>query len=127
MTNTTTDIAVDELGQKRIKRSAVAIRQHIRLTEASGDKLLEDTADLMKAMVSARRQAAAEPHIGQHAIMRLAKAQQAIISAQNEFFRVHDELVKIQTVMMPDESGSTQPSGIADDAVASFEGIIAAA
>ncbi|PKB26020.1 hypothetical protein B0I00_0003, partial [Novosphingobium kunmingense] len=74
MTNTTQASKIDDLAQLRVLRSAGSIRQQIRSTEASGDKMLEDSADLMKAMVAARREAAVAPHTGQRAIMRLAKA-----------------------------------------------------
>lgn len=122
MTNGTLDNSIVDFSEQRLLRTAVTIRQQIRTTEASGDQMLENSAELMKAMVAARRHSAVDPHLGQHAIMRLAKAQQAIISAQNDIFRVHDELVKIQTVMMPDEDGSTPPSGLSDADTTSFEG-----
>lgn len=89
--------------------------------------MLESSADLMKAMVSARRSADVDPHTGQKSLMRLAQAQRAIIAAQNDIFRVHEDLVGIATVMMPDEDGSTPPSGISDTEMDAFRELSAVA
>lgn len=117
---------IEENAKARFRDDAAGIRTQIRATEATGDQLLEDTADLMKLVVKARRQHGDAPHTAQRAIMHLMKAQRSIVAAQNDVFRVHDELVKIQTTMMPDFPGSTEPSALTDQEMGEFAGSIAA-
>lgn len=110
---------VKDISRIRMINDAQSIRKHLRNAEAKSDALLEGTAELMQQMLAARRNPAVAPHTGQHAIMRLIRAQQSIVAGSNELFRVHDELVKVaKTSMMLDQDGSTPPSGISDaDAV----------
>lgn len=112
MPNTAAASQISDLSEARLVKTTNDLRQHIRSTEASGDELLENSAELMKALVRARRQHANSPHTGQRALMQLARAQRSIIAAQNDIFRVHDELSAIQTTMVPDFPEATAPSGL---------------
>lgn len=116
------DMNVNNIAQHRMIRDAAEIRSTLREAEARSDALLEGTADLMKAMVKARRAAAVAPHTGQAAIMRLVRAQQSIVSGANDLFRVHDELSTIGVEFgILDEPNATPPSGIVDEALSAYD------
>ncbi|MFM5883904.1 MAG: hypothetical protein ACKOQ3_00995 [Novosphingobium sp.] len=127
MTGNTQSTNIEQLADVRLGKLATTLRDRIRAAEASGDQMLEDSAALLKDMVAARRLASVDPHTGQRAIMRMAKVTQTIIAAQNDMFRVHEELVSIQTKMMPDEYNSTPPHGISESEIAAFEATTQAA
>lgn len=117
---------IKNLAEQRMHRDAANLRITLREAEARSDALLEGTADLMKAMVKARRESAVAPHTGQTAIMRLVRAQQSIVSGANDLFRVHDELntIGLELAIM-DEPNATPPSGLTDEALVSSDERIA--
>lgn len=84
MTNTmTTTVA-----QLRITRD-------LHDAEAALDEALIRQANLLATMVSARRETGVAPFMGQEAIMRLLKSQQATVDAGGELARVHGRLRQI--------------------------------
>lgn len=102
---------ITPIAEQRMRRDAADIRAKLRKAEDHSDALLEQTADLMLAMVRARRAADVAPHTGQSALIRLVRAQQSIIAGANDLFRVHDDLSSLGVEMMiMDEGGATPPS-----------------
>lgn len=113
---------IQNIAEQRMRRDAVALKDKMREAEDRSDSLLEGTADLMKAMVKARRSADVPPHMGQTAIMRLVRAQQSIVAGANDLFRVHDELstIGVELAIM-DEGGATPKFASLELASASSE------
>jgi len=84
MTNTmTTSVA-----QLRITRD-------LHEAEAALDEALIRQANLLATMVGARRATGVAPFMGQEALMRLLKTQQATVDAGGELARVHGRLRQI--------------------------------
>jgi len=100
---------IQNIAEQRMRRDAVALKDKMREAEDRSDSLLEGTADLMKAMVKARRSADVPPHTGQTAIMRLVRAQQSIVAGANDLFRVHDELSTIGVELAIMDEGDATP------------------
>lgn len=71
---------------------------HLRITrelhqaEAALDEALVRQAQLLTTMVGARRDTGVAPFLGQEALMRLVKTQQATLDAGGELARVHGRL-----------------------------------
>lgn len=73
------------------------IARDLHSAEAALDDALLRQARLLETMITARRETGSEPFIGQEALLRLAKSQQAILDAGNEMARVHGRLRHIQS------------------------------
>lgn len=116
------DMNIESISDQRMRRDAIDLRSRLREAEDRSDALLEGTADLMKAMVRARRAADVAPHTGQTAIMRLVRAQQSIVSGANDLFRVHDELSSLGVELaILDEGNATPPSKGLDQGASNFD------
>lgn len=72
--------------------AAVRIARSMKAAEASCDQALNDSAALMAELTMVRLATGADAATGQEALMRLAKAQSLLISAQNEVLRSHGVL-----------------------------------
>ena len=80
------------------------IARDISAAEKALDEALIRHSSLFTTMVSARRETGSAPFTGQEALLRLAKAQQALLEAGGNLARVHGSLLDVQREM-----------GIADD------------
>lgn len=78
-----------------IKKATDQISQDMPHTEYSIDQALVSVSDLMSTLVKARLNTDVPASTGQAAILRLAKAQMALVDASNDVLRVHGELKKI--------------------------------
>lgn len=78
-----------------IKKATDQISQDMPHTEYSIDQALVSVSDLMSTLVKARLNTDVPASTGQAAILRLAKAQMALVDASNDILRVHGELKKI--------------------------------
>ena len=71
------------------------IARDLHQAEAALDEALVRQAQLLQTMVSARRDTGVAPFLGQEALMRLVKSQQAMLDAGGELARVHGRLSTI--------------------------------
>lgn len=78
-----------------IKKTKDQIVQDIPHTEYSIDQALVSVSDLMARLVKARLSNGVPASTGQAAILRLAKAQLALVDASSDVLRGHGELKKI--------------------------------
>lgn len=75
--------------------AATRLAAHIQPAEATVDDAMIAVAHLMATMIEARRQTGAASHTGQHAVMRLAKAQVTLVGVSSDVLRVHRDLIDI--------------------------------
>src|SRR5688572_22265578 len=93
------------------------IVRDINAAEKALDEALLRHSSLFTTMVSARRETGAAPFTGHEALLRLTKAQQALLEAGGNLARVHGSLLDVQREMgagdecPPDEPRTT---GIAE-------------
>ncbi len=78
-----------------IKKATDQIGQDMPHTEYSIDQALVSVSNLMSTLVNARLTTGVPASTGQAAILRLAKAQMALVDASSDVLRVHGELKKI--------------------------------
>ncbi len=98
-----------------IETAALRIRRQIRDAEQKTDAALIAQSNLLSEMIGARTAFGAQPSIGQAAVIRLASAQQNLVSSQNNLLRTHDALIEIyKEVGLANEEGMTEPSGLDD-------------
>jgi hypothetical protein len=71
------------------------IARDLHQAEAALDEALVRQAQLLQTMVGARRETGVAPFLGQEALMRLVKSQQAMLDAGGELARVHGRLTTI--------------------------------
>lgn len=71
------------------------IARDLQQAEAALDEALMRQAKLLATMVGARRETGVSPFVGQEALMRLVKSQQAMVDAGGELARVHGRLTTI--------------------------------
>lgn len=71
------------------------IARDLHQAEAAMDEVLVRQAKLFATMVGARRETGVSPFLGQDALMRLVKIQQAVLDAGGELARVHGRLTAI--------------------------------
>lgn len=75
--------------------TVVNVRKLIRDAEAKADESLMAKLELMKQILRVRQtEEMPAPHVGQDGIIRLARAIQSAVDAQNNLFRTHDALTK---------------------------------
>jgi len=76
------------------------LRSQIRDAEAKADESLIATLAVMSSILRARQvEDVPAPHVGQEAVIRLGRAVQSKISAQNDLFRSHSALVDAKTLI----------------------------
>lgn len=78
-----------------IKKAKDQIGEDMPHTEYSIDQALVSVSNLMSTLVNARLSTGVPASTGQAAILRLAKAQMALVDASSDVLRVHGELRKI--------------------------------
>ena len=117
MTNFATQMTPEmplEVAQLRIARD-------LHQAEAALDEALVRQAQLLQTMVGARRETGVSPFLGQDALMRLLKSQQAMLDAGGELARVHGRLstIALETCGGNDAcppAALLEGAGIADEA-----------
>ena len=72
------------------------IARDISAAEKALDEALIRHSSLFTTMVSARRETGSSPFTGHEALLRLAKAQQALLEAGGNLARVHGSLLDVQ-------------------------------
>jgi hypothetical protein len=96
------------------------IARDINAAEQALDEALIRHSSLFTTMVSARRATGSSPFTGHEALLRLAKAQQALLEAGGNLARVHGSLLDVQKeVCGADECPPNEPIGGQLDQVAS--------
>ena len=78
--------------------AAKHISQTMPATEACLDDALISMSSLIKAVVQARQITGVSPSTGQGTIVRLAKAQMALVSVSNDVLRAHKDLASLAQV-----------------------------
>ncbi|MDK4806395.1 MAG: hypothetical protein OC190_07590 [Novosphingobium aromaticivorans] len=76
------------------------VTRDLQSAEAALDEALIRQAHLLSSMVTARREAGLPPFLGQDALMRLLRSQQAMVDAGGELARVHGRLQTIAVETM---------------------------
>lgn len=94
--------------------AAARLRREVSAAEAAFDAALLASSAIQQTIVTARRDLDLPVHAGQQAMIRLQRAQAQLVAAQNDLFRVHDELARLGETMMPEEE-YTPPSGLSVD------------
>ena len=90
------------------------IARQLRDAEQATDQAIIKSAELMATLVRARAESGVIVHTGQKALIRLVRAQQALVDGSSDIFRVHDEMAGIgRELGIFDEPNSTPSSGLA--------------
>ena len=91
------------------------IARDISEAERALDEALIRHSSLFTTMVSARRETGSDPFTGHEALLRLAKAQQALLEAGGNLARVHGSLLDVQKELCgADECPPDEPRGMSD-------------
>lgn len=100
--------------------SVIQLRNLMHDAEAKADESLMAKLELMKQMLRVRQtEEMPAPHVGQDGIIRLARAIQLSVDAQNDVFRAHDALTKARREIYADlPHDDTPPSGLSGEAAA---------
>lgn len=90
------------------------IARQLSEVEQATDQAILKSAELMASLVRARAETGVVVHTGQWALIRLVKAQQALVEGSNNIFRVHDEMSGIGREMgvFDEREATTPPSGL---------------
>ena len=83
--------------------AAARLRRDMSTAEAAFDTALLASSAVQQTILNARRELDVPVHAGQQALVRLQRAQAQLVAAQNDLFRVHDELARVGETMMPEE------------------------
>lgn len=104
------DPMTTNVAQQRISRDLMH-------AEAALDEALLRQARLLSTMVHARRETGVAPFVGQDALMRLVRSQQAMLNAGGELARVHGKLSDIAVEFAVGTDSCPSPAfGLADPA-----------
>ena len=90
-----TAIATQTTPEMPLAVAQLRIARDLHQAEAALDEALVRQAQLLQTMVGARRSTGVAPFLGQEALMRLVKSQQAMLDAGGELARVHGRLSTI--------------------------------
>lgn len=90
------------------------VTRDLQEAEAALDEALIRQANLLSSMVTARREAGLPPFLGQDALMRLLKSQQAMVDAGGELARVHGRLSAIAAETMGGNDSCPKTAILAD-------------
>jgi len=82
----------------KIELAAARISQQVPLTETSIDDALIQVSTLITQLVTARKETGVSAATGQSTIVRLAKAQSALMTASSDVLRVHKDLAQLAEV-----------------------------
>ncbi|MBX9886109.1 MAG: hypothetical protein K2X68_14185 [Novosphingobium sp.] len=98
-----------DVAQLRIARA-------LHQAEAALDEALLRQAQLLQTMIGARRDTGVAPFLGQEALMRLVKSQQAMLDAGGELARVHGRLSTIALETCGGNDACPPRAGLSEDA-----------
>jgi hypothetical protein len=90
-----TAFATQNTSEMPLSVAQLRIARDLHQAEAALDEALVRQAQLLQTMVGARRGTGVAPFLGQEALMRLVKSQQAMLDAGGELARVHGRLSTI--------------------------------
>lgn len=90
-----TAFATQNTPEMPLSVAQLRIARDLHQAEAALDEALLRQAQLLQTMVGARRGTGVAPFLGQDALMRLLKSQQAMLDAGGELARVHGRLSTI--------------------------------
>lgn len=90
-----TAFATQAMPEMPLSVAQLRIARDLHQAEAALDEALARQAQLLQTMVGARRDTGVAPFLGQEALMRLVKSQQATLDAGGELARVHGRLSTI--------------------------------
>jgi hypothetical protein len=107
MTMNASTAMTGHVAQQRITRD-------LKDAEAALDEALLRQARLLSTMVHARQETGVAPFLGQDAMMRLVRSQQAMLNAGGELARVHGRLSDIAVEMVGADPCPTPAFGMAD-------------
>lgn len=82
----------------KIELAAARINRQVPLTEACLDDALIHVSTLIAQLVSARKETGVPASTGQAALVRLTKAQAALMTASSDILRVHTDLARLAEV-----------------------------
>ena len=85
----------DKTPEMPLSVAQLRIARDLHQAEAALDEALMRQAQLLQTMVGARRGTGVGPFVGQEALMRLVRSQQAMLDAGGELARVHGRLSSI--------------------------------
>lgn len=108
-------------GDMPLSVAHLRIARDLHQAEAALDEALLRQARLMATMVGARRETGVAPFLGQEALMRLIKTQQATVDAGGELARVHGRLTTIAVETCGGNDKCPPAALLADDADADVE------
>lgn len=101
-----------------IRNDALQLKKLIREAEAVTDEATLIYARLKQAMVASRQNPEVPVATGQRAMVRLSRAEQQILEASTNLFRVHEELSRIAPVFgLGDEKTEVEPMGVTAEPV----------
>lgn len=82
----------------KFELAAARLARDVPATEACLDDALISVSSLIKTMVEARKNTGVAASTGQGTIVRLAKAQVALVGVSNDVLRAHKDLVGLAEV-----------------------------
>jgi hypothetical protein len=82
----------------KFELAAARISREVPATEACLDDALISMSSLIKTVVQARKDTGVAASTGQGTIVRLAKAQMALLTASNDVLRAHKDLANLAQV-----------------------------
>lgn len=82
----------------KFELAAARISREVPTAEACLDDALISMSSLIKTVVQARRDTGVAASTGQGTIVRLAKAQMALLNASNDMLRAHKDLANMAKV-----------------------------
>jgi len=86
------------------------LRSFVRDAEAAADAALIAKIDLMRGILHTRQsEEMPAPHVCQDGIVRLARAIQSDVGAQNDLFRTHDAMTRAGREIWPDAVTADYP------------------
>ena len=96
------------------------IASDLHEAENAVDTALLQQSKLMSTLLAARIDTGVAPALGQEALLRLARAQQSMLTVSNDLARVHGALLKVQADVLgyegcPDEA---RPMGVISEQAA---------
>jgi hypothetical protein len=95
-----------------LQDTAASMRADFANLEHFNDGLLSKTSSIRAAVLAARSAGLVAPHTGQEILMRLHRAEEHAIRAQNEIFRAHDAAARTGRAVMGPEEPFTPSSPI---------------
>ncbi|MFC0589695.1 hypothetical protein ACFFF7_09745 [Novosphingobium aquiterrae] len=94
--------------------AAARLRREIPAAEAALDEAMLRTTEVIRTIVTARREAGVPPHVGQDALLRLNKVQSSLLDAGSNIFRVHNQAISAAAIYCSADEPTCPPSGMVE-------------